>query len=165
MSDRWLTDEQQEAWQSYRMMSRLLEAHIAKGLMQSALSTQDYDVLSSLTAHDEAGCAPKLLAQHLLWSPSRLSHHIDRMEARGLVRREPLARGRSSRVLVTREGRAAIQAAAPAHVSLVRRLFIDRLSPDELHMLSQFAARVTDALLPADDLARDGEQAAKPGSS
>lgn len=146
----WLTAEEQAAWQNYRLMSRLVEAAIGKGLLRASLSTQDYDVLSSLTALEGGRCNAKPLATHLQWSPSRLSHHIDRMERRGLVRRDPSQPGRSFELVITSDGRSAIELAAPAHVSLVRQLFIEQLSPEDLRTLNDVAARVVAAVAAAE---------------
>src|SRR5690606_42004443 len=64
----------------------------------------------------------------LQWEKSRLSHQLARMEKRGLIERTECAEdGRGQIVGVTDAGRRAIQAAAPAHVAAVRRLFLDAL--------------------------------------
>jgi len=144
---RWLNEDERRAWQAYRLMTRQLDARLARELARdSGLSTQDYDVLSALT--DAAGhrwCA-KDLGTHLLWSPSRLSHHLDRMQCRELVRRVSCAEGRGSDVVLTAKGLAAIQAAAPGHVVAVRQAFIDRLTPDELATLTRASTAVIDGL-------------------
>jgi DNA-binding MarR family transcriptional regulator len=76
-----------------------------------------------------------------------LSHHIGRMEHRGLVRRESTeADGRGAIVALTDEGWRAIQAAAPEHVASVRRHFIDLLSPHEVATLEEIAKKVVDHL-------------------
>ena len=68
----------------------------------------------------------KDLAAHLLWSPSRLSHHDDRMQRRELTNTpRRLPEGRGMDVVQKSEGLAAIQAAAPGHVAAVRETFID----------------------------------------
>jgi hypothetical protein len=42
-------------------------------------------------------------------------------------------------VAVTARGRREIEAAAPGHVAAVRRLFVDRLSPDQLDVIADAA--------------------------
>lgn len=144
---RWLTDDEQRAWLSYRRMTRQLEARLARDLLQgSGLSMQDYDVLSALTGAAQHRCTAKDLGGHLLWSPSRLSHHLDRMQKRGLVGREPAVDGRGNDVTLTAAGQAAIEAAAPGHVESVREVFIDRLSPRELTALRRLSTSVLRAL-------------------
>lgn len=144
---RWLSDDEQRAWQGYRVMNRQLDARLARELSRdSGLSMQDYDVLSALS--DEPGhrwCA-KDLGIHLLWSPSRLSHHVDRMQRRGLVRRDSCQDGRGTDVVLTAKGLAAIEAAAPNHVAAVRQTFIDRLAPEDLATLARLSGTVIDGI-------------------
>jgi DNA-binding MarR family transcriptional regulator len=85
----------------------------------------------------------------LLWSNSRLSHHIARMEQRGLVTRTPSPDdGRGSVVALTPAGRAAITEAAPKHVASVREHFIDLLSEADLKTLADLTERVVANLRP-----------------
>ena len=49
-------------------------------------------------------------------------------------------------VVLTSEGLAAIQAAAPGHVATVRETFIDRLSAQDLATLDRLSATVIDGL-------------------
>jgi DNA-binding MarR family transcriptional regulator len=77
------------------------------------------------------------------WSRSRLSRHATRMEARGLLRRTPDPDdGRGCFLVLTPAGLEALGDAAPAHLASVRRLFIDRLAPDDLLALEQIARKV-----------------------
>lgn len=107
---------------------------------------QDYDVLSALTDTPTHRWCAKDLGAHLLWSPSRLSHHLDRMQRRDLIQRDACARGRGTDVVLTPPGLAAIEAAAPDHVSTVRQVFIDRLTPDDLAALRRLSRTVIDGL-------------------
>jgi DNA-binding MarR family transcriptional regulator len=144
---RWLSDDEQRAWQGYRLMTRQLDARLARELARdSGLSTQDYDVLSALTDAAERRWCAKDLGAHLLWSPSRLSHHLDRMQRRKLVRRVSCPTGRGTDVILTAQGFAAIQAAAPGHVAAVRQAFIDCLTPDDLATLTRASAAIINGL-------------------
>ncbi len=132
------------AWLAYRRMRLLLSAEINRDLARdSGLSEADYDVLSNLTtAPTTAGAADRRrlseLAAHMQWSKSRLSHHITRMEQRGLVRREEVdGDARGSFVVLTAQGRRTIERAAPHHVHSVRRHLIDRLSPEQIRVLGE----------------------------
>lgn len=74
----------------------------------------------------------------MLWSTSRLSHHLTRMQQRGLVIREDVdGDGRGCDIVLTDEGLRAIEAAAPDHVASVRRHFIDRLTPEQIRVLAE----------------------------
>jgi DNA-binding MarR family transcriptional regulator len=141
---RWLNEVEFRAWIGYRRMRGRLDLRLARDLADdSGLSEPDYDVLSSLG--DAEGSRERLtdLAARMLWSKSRLSHHISRMQARGLVVKEDCADdGRGAVVVLTAKGRQTIEAAAPAHVASVRRNFVDLLTEDELATLGDIAERV-----------------------
>ena len=50
--------------------------------------------------------------------------------------------GAGSFVVITKQGRKEIEAAAPGHVAAVRRLFVDRLSPNQLATVGKVAETV-----------------------
>ena len=141
---RWLSDEEFRAWIGYRRMRGLLDLRIARDLADdSGLSEPDYDVLSNLTDTEDGRERLSELAARMLWSKSRLSHHITRMQARGLVVKEECADdGRGAFVVLTEEGRRTIEAAAPAHVASVRRHFVDLLTEEEIATLGAVTERV-----------------------
>ncbi|MFG2053675.1 MarR family winged helix-turn-helix transcriptional regulator [Micromonospora sp. NPDC048930] len=145
---RWLDAREARAWRGYRRMRRLLDLELARELMQDAgLSEPDYDVLSDLSETPDQRLRLSELADRMLWSRSRLSHHLARMQQRGLVTREEHpSDGRGSIVVLTPAGRAAIEAAAPGHVAAVRRHLIDLLSPEEIDALGALTQRVVDRL-------------------
>jgi DNA-binding MarR family transcriptional regulator len=99
-------------------MRTLLDLQIARDLNHdSGLSETDYDVLSTLSESPEQMLRLGDLAAHMLWSKSRLSHHITRMQQRGLVARQDCAAdGRGAMLTLTEAGWQAIRSAAPAHV-------------------------------------------------
>jgi DNA-binding MarR family transcriptional regulator len=125
-------------------MRLLLDAQIARDLLQdSGLSNADYDVLSTLSETDGHRWRLSALAHRMLWSKSRLSRHVSRMEERGLVVREDCpADGRGADVVLTAAGLRAIKEAAPDHVESVRKNFIDLLDKRELEFLGNIAERV-----------------------
>ena len=145
---RWLDERQARAWRGLQHMHAQLNARLARQLADdSDLSYPDYVVLVALTDQPDGRLRPFELGGVLGWEKSRLSHHVSRMAARGLVTRERCPNdNRGSFVVVTRRGRAAIERAAPGHVDAVRRYVIDRLTPDQLDVLADIATTVLDAL-------------------
>nr|BFE87244.1 hypothetical protein GCM10020093_098450 [Planobispora longispora] len=113
---RWLDEREFRAWLGYRRMRLLLDARIARDLSRdSGLSDPDYDVLSALSSSADRRWRLQALADRMLWSKSRLSRHISRMEERGLVTREECATdARGSVIVLTDDGMRAIEEAAPA---------------------------------------------------
>ncbi|MEU8157755.1 MarR family transcriptional regulator [Micromonospora sp. NPDC048986] len=145
---RWLDEREERAWRGYRRMRLLLDLELARELTQDAgLSEADYDVLSDLSETPQGRLRLRELADRMLWSRSRLSHHLTRMQQRGLVTREECADdARGSVVVLSPAGRQAIESAAPGHVAAVRRHLIDLLTPAEVDALGALTHRVVDRL-------------------
>ncbi len=145
---RWLSSDQEAAWRSYRRMRALLDLQISRDLAaDSGLSDADYDVLSNLSEVEDRRWRLKDLARKMLWTTSRLSHHISRMEQRGLVEREQApGDGRGTVVVLTDEGWNVLVDAAPHHVESVRHHFIDLLTDEQIRTLRNIADTVVDHL-------------------
>jgi DNA-binding MarR family transcriptional regulator len=141
---RWLSPQEERAWRDYRRMRALLDLQIARDLARdSGLSGPDYDVLSTLSESPGRRWRATELAAQLLWSTSRLAHHVGRMQRRGLVSRDDCADdGRGATVSLTPSGWAALRAAAPPHVASVRRHLVDLLTPAEVQALATISAKV-----------------------
>jgi DNA-binding MarR family transcriptional regulator len=150
---RWLSEREQRAWRGLQFMHMRLNAMLWRELAaDSDLSGADYAVLVALTDRPDDRMRLFELARHLGWERSRLSHHVARMAKRGLVAKDkdcPTDR-RGAFVRVTPEGRKAIEDAAPGHVDAVRRLFIDRLTPQQLDAIGDACETIL-AVLDAED--------------
>jgi DNA-binding MarR family transcriptional regulator len=149
---RWLDPAEDRAWRGYRRMRALLDLQINRDLARDAgLSEPDYDVLSNLSETEGYRWRLSDLAARMLWSKSRLSHHLTRMQQRGLITREDCPEdGRGAVVVLTQGGLRAIQAAAPDHVASVRRHLIDLLSPDQIAALGDITETVLSHLATLD---------------
>jgi DNA-binding MarR family transcriptional regulator len=147
-SPNWLDPAEQRAWRGFIDTYTHLMAVLGKELAEeSGMSAQDYAVLVALSEHSEGTMRAFELGHELAWEKSRLSHHISRMVDRQLVKREGCPTDkRGAFIAITQKGRKAIEAAAPGHVSAVRRYFIDRLTPRELEALARIADKVEGAL-------------------
>ena len=145
---RWLNEQEARAWRSFTRLRIELEAALGRRLAQrSGLSHADYAVLVELSEAPQERLRPYRLGRALRWEKSRLSHHVKRMEARGLVCRVQCADdARGSHVALTEAGRCAIEAAAPAHVEDVRHLMLDHLDPEQLEHLTSISQQVLVAL-------------------
>jgi DNA-binding MarR family transcriptional regulator len=150
---RWLKPAEDRAWRAYRRMRTLLDLKLARDLARDAgLSEPDYDVLSTLTEAPGSSWRANELARQLMWSSSRLAHHVGRMERRGLVaRRSCDTDGRGAIITITDHGMAVLEAAAPGHVESVRQNFIDLLTPAEVDALATIATKVIGRLEPGSE--------------
>src|SRR6266536_1362368 len=145
---RWLDDRQQRAWRGFRGMQAHLTAALNRQLLaDSRLSLADFDVLVHLTDVPEGRLRVTELARALQLEQSRTSHHVSRMQKRGLVVREDCPEDRRGAfVVLTPAGRHAIELAAPRHVEAVRRLVFDHLTDDQVETLAAIAEQVRHAV-------------------
>ena len=140
---RWLSDDEQQTWQAFIRLRQRLDAALSAGLAQDGLSTADYELLVPLSAAPGGCLRAKELAAEVCWEKSRLSKHLARMAARGLVDRRPAEDdARGILVELTPEGRKVLEKAAPNHVELVRRIFVDPMTPAEARALRSLADKV-----------------------
>ena len=144
----WLTEDEQRAWRGLLQMTAQLNARMNRQLQNDfGLSLADYDVLVVLSEAPAGRRRVFELTDALAWEQSRVSHHLARMQRRGLITREECAAdARGAFVVLTETGRAAIERAAPAHVETVRELVFDGLSPDQLAALAAVTSGVLERL-------------------
>ena len=140
----WLTATELDAWLSLVRLFMWLPWSIDQQLQRDAnLSMVEYQVLAMLSKSPQRTMRMSSLAEVTNASLSRLSHLVKRLEARGLVRREPdPADGRFTNAILTADGLRTLTEAAPAHVAHVRSLVIDVLSPEQLRRLGRDADRI-----------------------
>lgn len=145
---RWLSDDEQRAWRGYLTTHAELMTRLNRQLQRdSSLSLPDFAVLAELTDLPETRMRFGALVETLQWDKSRASHHLSRMERRGLIAREDCpADARGSYITLTDEGRQAIERAAPGHVATVCDLVFDRLTAAEVETLDTVNARVLSRL-------------------
>ncbi|MBQ1050149.1 winged helix-turn-helix transcriptional regulator [Micromonospora sp. C51] len=141
---RWLTSQQQVAWDSFIRMQEKLIGRLARRIQaDSGMSAADYIVLVKLTETSGGRMRLTDLAKQVEWEKSRMSHQVRRMAERGLVAKEECPDdGRGAFIAATPAGCKAIEDAAPVHVEHVRRLFIDALTQEELDLLASISDRV-----------------------
>lgn len=134
---RWLDDEQQQAWRAFLGAVEHLQSALDTQLQAEAgMPHTYYELLVRLSEAPQRRLRMSALAQAAGSSRSRLSHAVAQLEGRGWVRREPCPGDRRGALAVlTDEGFAALEAAAPGHVRAVRALLVDRLTPAQLRQL------------------------------
>jgi DNA-binding MarR family transcriptional regulator len=145
---RWLTKREMAAWGGFMTMRFKLLSHLGRELQrQTGLSEADYDVLVALSEAPGDRFRLGELGERLDWEKSRLSKQISRMSTRGLVTREDcVTDSRGAFAVLTKAGRRTIEAAAPIHVELVRKCFIEALTPAQLDAMTAISAAVIDRL-------------------
>jgi DNA-binding MarR family transcriptional regulator len=149
---RWLTAKEERLWRRWLILNARLSATLHKELQDDAgLSMPDFEVLVHLTDSPQGRIRVTDLARLLQWERSRVSHHVTRMERRRVVQRVECAEdGRGAFIVITPQGRAAIEQAAPGHVNAVRRLVFDALTSEDV---DAFATIIDKALAQLDNQA------------
>ncbi|MFF4243378.1 MarR family winged helix-turn-helix transcriptional regulator [Streptomyces sp. NPDC001822] len=144
----WVDEREQRAWRSLMKMQAGLSEYVERRLRtRSGLSTADYHVLTHLSGAPEGRLRPFALGKALQWEKSRLSQHLTRMQKRDLVCRERCATDqRGAVVVITPQGRALIEAAAPLHAADVRDVLIDHMTPEQMDLLIELGDQVDAAL-------------------
>src|ERR1700727_2341906 len=89
---RSLTGAELRTWRDFIETVQALGVRLDGRLQsESSLSQGDYRVLLALSEADGHRMRPSELAAVIGWERSRLSHHLGRMEKRGLIGRDPCA--------------------------------------------------------------------------
>jgi DNA-binding MarR family transcriptional regulator len=106
-------------------------------LQETGLSPADYQVLLALSEAAGRRLRSSELAASIDWERSRLSHHLGRMERRGLIRRDECATdSRGAEVSLTAEGAEAFRRATTPHLRAIKRHFADALTPEQFEALA-----------------------------
>ena len=136
------------AWELYFTATARLTERIEAALKgQAGLSMPEYSVLLMTDRAGEEGIRPSVLAHRVVFSRSRLTHTMKRLESRGLIERRPCqGDGRGGLVLLTDEGSRVFQSAALVQRSVIRELFLDGISEEEIRVLTTLFTRVATRL-------------------
>ena len=139
-----LDAEELGAWRgmlrAHAALTRALDAELTAA---HGLPLSSYEVLLFLAHAPDGRMRMSDLAERVLLSRSGLTRLVDRLERERLILREQCeddARGMFA--TITDQGRRVFQRARRTHLAGVRRRFLDRLSRDELRLLTELWERV-----------------------
>ena len=136
------------AWELYFTTTARLTERIEAALKcQSGLSMPEYSVLLMTDRAGEAGIRPSVLAHKVVFSRSRLTHTMKRLESRDLISRRPCqGDGRGGLVFLTDAGKRLFDEAAIVQRDVIRRLFLNEITPEEIDMLTGLFSRVSERI-------------------
>ncbi len=142
-----LTEKQLVSWRAFVESSWALHNRLEDELRAATgLSMSDYHVMVVLSESPGHRARMGELASRLVFSPSRLTYQIGSMVKRGLVLKQACPDdGRGQEAVLTDDGMAALEAAAPMHLVTVRDSFINQLDEDELAVITRVFAKVRKA--------------------
>lgn len=139
-----MDERHREAWRTFLMahgaVVRKLEHELAE---ETGLPLGWYEVLLHLSWAPDRRLRMQELAGSILLTPSGLTRVVDRMEAEGLVRREPCPHDRRvSYATLTEQGRNRLRKASPVHLRGVEEHFARHLTDREADVLCKALGKV-----------------------
>jgi len=136
------------SWRAFIEASEHIRGAIGSRLQSdSGLSSGDYSVLLSLSEATGNRVRSSELAATIGWERSRLSHHLGRMEQRGLIRRDNcLTDSRGAEAVLTDEGAVAFRRASAPHMHAIQELFVGALSPKQLEAVAEISKALSSHL-------------------
>jgi DNA-binding MarR family transcriptional regulator len=128
------TAEELAIWRDYIETAEAIRSELEARLQaESGLSAGDYAVMLALSEANERRMRSSELASHIGWERSRLSHHLGRMERRGLIGRQDCATdSRGAEIVLTDAGAHAFRRASAPHLRDIRRVFVDALTSEQI---------------------------------
>lgn len=151
------TDWRVAAWRAFLRAHASVVRKLERDLLnETGMPLGWYDVLVQLAEAPERRLRMADLADRVLLSRSGLTRLIDRMEADGLVVREPYpGDARGLYTVLTPAGYQRLREAAPTHLAGVQAYWLSRFSDRELHDLHMLLGRLDPELLDAVGKPRD----------
>jgi DNA-binding MarR family transcriptional regulator len=124
----------------------LVQRELERVFDQYGLTGADYDVLATLRRNGPPfRLTPGVLSRSTMVSTGGMTKRLDRLEASGLIRREPDPNDRRGRLIaLTDEGRALVDRVVAAHLANEERL----LAPLSRTKRKQLAALLRELLVP-----------------
>ena len=145
-------------WRSLLDTTAELRRILGAQLQLSGLSPADYQVLLALSEADSRRLRSSELAATIDWERSRLSHHLGRMERRGLIRRDDCATdSRGAEVSLTGDGAVVFRRAAAPHLRAIKKCFADALTLEQFDALADILQALHNHLHPEVKVARAGD--------
>ena len=137
-----ISDDEWMAWRSYRRLAEVITGRIVRDINDATgLSGPDFMILMALSKNPHGALLQRDLLEYLEWDKSRLSHQLSRMASRELVQRSRTHFAGIS-VSITQAGYQLLAKARPVHMESVRRNFLDKLTPEDVHALIAITARL-----------------------
>ena len=136
-----LTDTELWLWHAWKLAAENVRTRIAADITAATgLSDPDFGVLTRVSDTGRGRIRQNQLAESMGYHRSRLSHHLTRMEERGLITREPAAGGVD--VVITDSGREAVRQARPVHAAAVRQYLIGPVQDTDWASFGQVLERL-----------------------
>ncbi len=138
------TGQEIVTWRAFLRANLLLEAYLDAGLQSEiGVTHSGFLVMTLLYEEGEEGLSMTDIAALTQFSRSRLSHLISRLEEdKYVVRRSSTFDRRSQIALLTLAGKKTVEIATPYYHSILRDLFLDRMTSQELNTIQKFMVSI-----------------------
>lgn len=135
-------------WRSFLRAHAEVIRELEKELLgEAGLPLSWYDVLLQLAESPGRKLRMADLADRVLLSRSGLTRLVDRLQAEGLVRREPSPEdARGMFTVLTHEGIDRLRKAVPVHLAGIQRHWLDHFGDEELRRLGDLLGRLAPPL-------------------
>ncbi|PQP81196.1 MarR family transcriptional regulator [Paenibacillus sp. PCH8] len=142
MDNNELNEEEMRIWHMWKGSFQTIFGRVVKDMSDhTGLSEGDFGVLDRLMLLGNGNLRQQELADSMDWDKSRLSHHLKRMEKRGLVIRKPLDTDRGIQVMITSVGKTMLDNARPFLSKAIRKHFFEHLTHQDLELITNLAER------------------------
>lgn len=137
-----VNEDEMRIWNMWKGSFKRIFGRVVKELSEhTGLSEGDFGILDRLIQFGDGKLRQQQLVDSMNWDKSRLSHHLTRMEKRGLVKRGPLDADRGVQVIITSAGKAALDEALPIVSMAIRKYFLDQLTDQDIESITKLAER------------------------
>jgi DNA-binding MarR family transcriptional regulator len=131
------------AWESLFRAQVTVLRQLGKEFPSGEISFNEYDVLFNLTRQDGRRLRVRDLSKHLLLTQPSVSRMVDRLVAKGLVRKErDPGDGRGTFVCLTESGYSLYRRVAALHAKSIQRHLGAALTDEELRALRILTERI-----------------------
>lgn len=138
-----------------------LVSELDRQLTECRLSQQWFEVLIRLARTPDHRLRMTDLARQVTITPSGLTRAVDRMEAAGLVRRDPCPTDRRALYAVlTPKGRRRVEQALPGHLDRIDEFLTGHLDADERAALEAILRKLRAVVRPESDPCGPGSKTA-----
>ena len=135
-----LDEAERSLWFAWKRAHEVIRMRMAEEV-HAATGLSDADIAILIHVTDAAGPVRQShLGTRLGWDRTRLSHHVSRMETRGLVQRRKREDGVD--IHLTAAGRDAVDIAEPIHTAAVRRHLINPFTTEQVDHLRDALERI-----------------------
>ena len=147
------SDAELDAWHGMLHLHSLVLRELDRGLLlHHHVTVREFDVLITLFNAPDQRFRMSELAEQVMLSASGLTRMVERLERAGLAERQPdPTDARSSYTVLTPAGLKRLDEARVTHNAVIRELFTDHLSSEELRQVGDLWKRILAAIEPRAD--------------